>query len=134
MVPQQQRAVLLGLGGVVCIIGTLLPWIGTDGSARTSYELASIVDRLGLSDGSAAALLIRVWPAVPVAVALCSVLAAVRCDRTARLIGALSGSIVILGCVIAWTAPLPARAGVALSLVGSVVLLVGGLLPRRVLR
>ncbi len=125
---------ILGLGGAACIVGTLMPWLGTEGSERSSYQLASITDRLGLSDGSAAALLITCWPAVPVAIAVCAVLALARFDRAARLVAAASGALVVAGCSIAWSTPLPSRGGVTLAFLGSVVLVVGGAIPRRALR
>lgn len=125
---------VLGLGGALCIVGTMLPWLGVDGSARSSYELAAVVDRLGLADGSAGGVLLRIWPSVPVVVAASAVLAVVARDAAARLVALVAGFMVMVGCALAWSAPLQAQYGIACSLAGAVVLLAGASVPRRLLR
>lgn len=115
-------------------MGTLLPWLGVDGATRSSYELASLVDRLGLAAGSPAGLLLRLWPVVPVAVAVSSVLALLSHDAAARVVALLAACVVLVGCAVAWSTPSPARPGVLLSLVGALALAAAALLPRRVLR
>lgn len=53
------------LGGLVALIGTFLPWLRSGTRARSSYEIFSLVDRLGISQSSIVGWGLRLWPVVP---------------------------------------------------------------------
>jgi hypothetical protein len=64
------RRILIGRvmatgGAVVATIGTFLPWLRSGARRRSSYEIFSLVDRLGFSRSSAVGWGLRLWPIVP---------------------------------------------------------------------
>lgn len=115
----------------MCLTGTLLPWVGVEGSRRTSYQLASVLDRLDLVDDLLAVTMIRVWPVVPVALVLAASLHLLGLKRSARLVAALAGVVVACGCAVSWSVPLPGGAGSVVAFFGAVVLLIAAVLPTR---
>lgn len=58
---------LVGLGALLIIVGTFLPWVATGARQRSSFELFGVLDRLDVAPGGVVAALIRVWPVVPLA-------------------------------------------------------------------
>jgi hypothetical protein len=56
-------------GAVVAALGTFLPWLRSGTRRRTSYEIFSLVDRLGFSRSSAVGWGLRLWPIVPLLLA-----------------------------------------------------------------
>ena len=62
-------------GGVLLLVGTLLPWLRTGRRRRSSYELFALVDRLGFSPTGAFGWAVRLWPIVPLLAMLAVVLA-----------------------------------------------------------
>ena len=53
------------LGGLVALVGTFLPWLRSGTRDRSSYEIFSLVDRLGISQSSVVGWGLRLWPVVP---------------------------------------------------------------------
>jgi hypothetical protein len=56
---------LATLGAVTAILGTFLPWLRSGTRRRNSYEIFSLVDRLGISQSSVVGWGLRLWPIVP---------------------------------------------------------------------
>jgi len=125
------RLALLTVGAVVCFTGTMLPWVGAEGSRRSSYQLAAGLDRLDLLDEFFSTTLIRAWPVVPVGLALAAALYMLRLDRSSRVCAAAVGIVVTGGCAVSWSVPLPSHAGVTIAFLGALVLLTGAALPAR---
>ncbi len=53
------------VGAVVALVGTFLPWLRSGARRRNSYEIFSLVDRLGFSSSSLVGWGLRLWPVVP---------------------------------------------------------------------
>jgi hypothetical protein len=62
--------ILMAVGGVVMIVGSLVPWVRTGGARRNSYDLLSLVERLGFAPDGPAEPALRWWPLVPLMVAV----------------------------------------------------------------
>jgi len=52
-------------GAAVAFLGTFLPWLRSGTRRRSSYEIFSLVDRLGFSQSSVIGWGLRLWPIVP---------------------------------------------------------------------
>jgi hypothetical protein len=57
--------VIATIGAVVAAVGTFLPWLRSGTRRRNSYEIFSLVDRLGFSPSSLVGWGLRLWPVVP---------------------------------------------------------------------
>ncbi|MDP9464178.1 MAG: hypothetical protein M3P52_06110 [Actinomycetota bacterium] len=57
--------VVATFGAVVAVAGTFLPWLRSGTRRRSSYEIFSLVDRLGISRSSLVGWGLRLWPIVP---------------------------------------------------------------------
>jgi hypothetical protein len=66
--------VVATVGAVVAAVGTFLPWLRSGTRRRSSYEVFSLVDRLGFSQSSAIGVGLRVWPNVPLLLAFAATL------------------------------------------------------------
>ena len=62
--------VVATIGAVVALVGTFQPWVRSGTRLRTSYEIFSLVDRLGISRSSVVGWGLRLWPIVPFLLAL----------------------------------------------------------------
>jgi hypothetical protein len=62
--------VVATLGGLVALVGTFLPWLRSGTRERSSYEIFSLVDRLGISQSSVVGWGVRLWPIVPLLLVL----------------------------------------------------------------
>ena len=62
--------VTLGLGALAASIGTFLPWVRSGTRRRSSYEIFSLVERLGFSPSSAVGWGLRLWPVAPLLLVL----------------------------------------------------------------
>jgi hypothetical protein len=62
--------VVATIGAVVAVIGTFQPWVRSGTRHRTSYEIFSLIDRLGISRSSLVGWGLRLWPIVPFLLAL----------------------------------------------------------------
>ena len=49
----------------MALVGTFLPWLRSGTRGRSSYEIFSLVDRLGISQSSVVGWGVRLWPVVP---------------------------------------------------------------------
>ena len=58
------------IGAMVALVGTFRPWVRSGERQRSSYEIFSLVDRLGISRSSVVGLGLRLWPVVPFLVVL----------------------------------------------------------------
>ena len=66
--------VLATVGALVAIVGTFLPWLRSGERRRNSYDIFSLVDRLGISQSSIVGWGVRLWPLVPFLLVLTVVL------------------------------------------------------------
>src|SRR6476646_895817 len=57
--------VLATVGAGVALVGTFLPWLRSGRRGRSSYEIFSLVERLGISQSSLVGWGVRLWPIVP---------------------------------------------------------------------
>jgi hypothetical protein len=57
--------VVATVGAAVALLGTFLPWLRSGARRRSSYEIFSVVERLGISESSVAGWALRVWPLAP---------------------------------------------------------------------
>ena len=62
--------VVATIGAVVALVGTFQPWVRSGRRLRSSYEIFSLVDRLGISRSSVVGWGLRLWPIVPFLLAL----------------------------------------------------------------
>ena len=62
-------------GALVAVVGTFLPWLRSGTRRRSSYEIFSLVDRLGISQSSLVGWGLRLWPIVPLLLATAVTLA-----------------------------------------------------------
>jgi hypothetical protein len=71
--PMGRRApavVMMAAGGVVMIVGSLVPWVRSGGARRNSYDLLSLVERLGFAPNGPAETALRWWPLIPLLAAV----------------------------------------------------------------
>ena len=54
----------------MALLGSFLPWLRSGSRRRNSYEIFSLVERLGISSSSLVGWGLRVWPVVPFVLAL----------------------------------------------------------------
>jgi hypothetical protein len=117
-----------GLGALVLVIGTFLPWLSSGAALRNSYQAMAVARRLTpLGDGATGAAL-SAWPAVGGITAACLVLYAVGLRRSAAIgISLLS---VVTGTVATATVVLlpPGEFTVRAVLLGPVVTVTGAVL------
>jgi hypothetical protein len=57
--------VVATLGALVAAAGTFMPWLRSGTRRRNSYEIFSLVDRLGFSPSSLVGWGLRLWPVLP---------------------------------------------------------------------
>jgi hypothetical protein len=62
--------VVATIGAAVALIGTFQPWVRSGERMRSSYEIFSLIDRLGISRSSLVGWGLRLWPVVPFLLAL----------------------------------------------------------------
>jgi hypothetical protein len=60
---------MVTIGALVALFGTFLPWLRSGTKRRSSYEIFSLVDRLGISPSSVIGWGVRIWPIVPLLLA-----------------------------------------------------------------
>lgn len=64
------RRVLIGrvvatCAALVVVVGTFLPWVRSGARDRHSYQIFSLVERLGYSSSGVVGWALRVWPVLP---------------------------------------------------------------------
>ncbi|HEX3087076.1 MAG TPA: hypothetical protein VHQ23_00365, partial [Ilumatobacteraceae bacterium] len=57
--------VMATVGAAVALLGTFLPWLRSGARRRNSYDIFSLVERLGISESSIVGWGLRVWPLAP---------------------------------------------------------------------
>jgi hypothetical protein len=55
----------MAVGAAVMLGGSLMAWVRTGGARRNSYDLLSLIDRLGFAPDGPAEIALRWWPLVP---------------------------------------------------------------------
>jgi hypothetical protein len=60
----------MAAGAIVMIVGSLLTWVRTGGARRNSYDLLSLVERLGFAPDGPAEPALRWWPLMPLLAAI----------------------------------------------------------------
>ena len=119
-------------GAAVAAVGTFLPWLRSGTRRRNSYEIFSLIDRLGISKSSIVGWGLRLWPVVPLLLVL-----AVTFQWFPRkwvTAGAVVVAVVYAGGVAAAvelassTSLIAVEYGALVTVVGSVILAAGALL------
>ena len=124
-----RRAVTVPLavtaGAVLVLLGTFLPWWRSGTKGRSSYQLLELLDRLGFAPDGPAATAVRWWPVVPLLLVVAIV--AVWWERwaMAALVATGAALYALIFAIAIRTAPGTAMIGTMVTIIGSVVLLVG---------
>lgn len=117
---------LATVGAAIAAVGTFVPWLRSGTRQRNSYELFSLVDRLGFSQSSVIGWGLRLWPVVPFLLVLAVTLQWFSRTPSGRWI---TGLVVMVVVVYAGVVSLAVRSAPSSSLItiesGSVVSLVG---------
>jgi hypothetical protein len=120
----------MAAGATVTVAGSLLPWVRTGGMRRNSYDLLSLVERLGFAPDGPAEQALRWWPMLPL-LATSAVVAAwwgwPRAGGTVGLIAALYGGGVGIAVGRAGSALVHVEPGPAVTILGSLVLAAGSI-------
>ncbi len=126
--------VVATLGASVALVGTFMPWLRSGARLRNSYEIFSLVERLGISQSSIVGWGLRLWPIVPFLLALAVTL---QWFPRRRATGAtVVVAVVYVGGVSAAVEFAPATSlisveyGPWVTLAGAVILAIGALLNR----
>ena len=131
IVRRDSAHVVLTIGALVTIIGSLCPWVASGTVDRSSYEVIDLVDRLGFAESGPVGVALRAWPLMPLLV----VTGPVAMWWRRRVVGlALSVTGAVYAAAVALTvrlAPstglLRIRFGWIVTLAGAVVMLAGTL-------
>ncbi len=118
----------MAVGAVVTVVGSLLPWVRTGGRRRNSYDLLSLVDRLGFASDGPAEQALRWWPMLPL-LAAGAVVAAwwgwPRAGGAVGVVAALYGGGVGIAVGRAGSDLVHVETGPAVTIVGALVLAAG---------
>ena len=68
-------AATVTLGVLVVVAGAAMPWLRTGQRRRSSFEVFTIVERLGFSPSGPVGVAIRLWPVVPLLAVVAAVTA-----------------------------------------------------------
>ncbi len=115
----------LGALVMVAVGSTFLPWVGIGQSRRSSYQLLSDLDTLGVLHGRVAFTARLIWVCQPALASLALLLAVLGCRKLSR---AATGAVFVIagiGTVVVLRAPVQALLGVWLALPTAVLGLVG---------
>ena len=124
------------IGAVVVVAGTFLPWLRSGTRERSSYEIFSLVERLGYSRSDLVGWGLRLWPIVPLLLAGSVVLLWYPRRWTTGPVTAVAG--VYAGGVAAAVSTaspvsiISVEYGATVALVGSVLVALGYLLTVRI--
>ena len=89
------------VGAVAALAGSFAPWLRSGARDRNSYEILSLVDRLGFSPSGPVGWGLRLWPVVPLLLAAAVALhwfprawaTGVVCSMAVVYIAAVSGAV-----------------------------------------
>lgn len=115
--------VITTAGAVAILVGSFLPWLRSGRRGRSSYELYGLAERLDFAGGTLARGLVALWPLVPLVVVAAALAAWSSRRYVSTGLAILAACYVVVVCIVAWRAPLPAMVGVAVTFVGAVALL-----------
>jgi hypothetical protein len=125
------RVVATG-GAVVAAIGTFLPWLRSGTRRRNSFEIFSLVDRLGFSPSGPVGWAIRMWPTVVLllAAAVTALWFPLRwvTPSVAGIAVLYAGAVSIAVRSAPATSLVSVQSGPVVTLVGTIILLAGALL------
>jgi hypothetical protein len=120
----------MAVGAVVMLAGSLMAWVRTGGTRRNSYDLLSLIDRLGFAPDGPAEIALRWWPLVP----LLSVVAVVaawwgwpRAGGVVGLIAAVYGGAMGFAVNSARSDLVRIEPGTMVTIVGAVILAGGSI-------
>ena len=68
--PRRAGAAIITVGAGVALIGTFLTWVRSGSASRSSYDVFSLVERLGFSSSGIVGWALRLWPLVPLLLVL----------------------------------------------------------------
>lgn len=134
--PNRPSAVFITVGAALAVIGSFLPWIGTGASARSSYDVVDLVERLGFTPDGAMSWVLRVWPLAPLLLVLSAVAQWAPVGRTRRTKLTISSVLPLVGAVYVGgvatavrfapgAALLRVRAGPAVTVIGTAMMVAG---------
>jgi hypothetical protein len=120
----------MAIGGIgICVVGTLLPWLRSGERERSSYQLAGVASRL--LDGPTATVA-RAWLVFPLVASATIGALLVRGGRSSLLAAAVVAAVGAVFALLVARAPLPALAGLWVTVVGAgLALLSLAVAPRR---
>jgi hypothetical protein len=117
--------ITMAVGAVVMVGASLLPWVRTGGVRRNSYDLLSLVERLGFAPDGPAESALRWWPLMPFLAAVAVVAAWWGWPRAGGLAGvgaALYGGGVGLAVSRVSAGLVDVEAGPTVAFVGALIL------------
>jgi hypothetical protein len=120
----------MAVGATVMVGASLLPWVRTGGVRRNSYDLLSLVERLGFAPDGPAEPALRWWPLMPLLAAVAVVLAWwgwPRVGGTLGVAGAIYGGGVGLAVSRSSARLVDVEAGPTVTFVGALLLGAGSL-------
>jgi hypothetical protein len=120
----------MAVGAIVMLAGSLLAWVRTGGARRNSYDLLSLVDRLGFAPDGPAEFALRWWPLVPLLATLAVVATWWGWPRTGGAIGlvaAVYGGGTALAVRSARSDLVRIESGTVVTIVGAVILAGGSI-------
>ena len=129
----------MGIGAVVALIGTFLPWLSSGSVLRSSYELFELVERLGFSPNGVIGWGLRVWVFAPLLLVLTTVAQGFPSDdlwvRRLRFALAVPAVVSVGGTAAAVRLAPEAglfrlRFGIWITLIGAVIMIAGLVLSR----
>jgi hypothetical protein len=124
------------IGAVVVVAGTFLPWLRSGTRERSSYEIFSLVERLGYSRSDLVGWGLRLWPIVPLLLAGSVVLQWYPrkwLTGTVTILAALyAGGVAAAVSSASPVSLISVEYGATVALVGSVLLALGYLVTLRI--
>jgi hypothetical protein len=122
--------ITMAVGATVMVGASLVPWVRTGGVRRSSYDLLSLVERLGFAPDGPAESVLRWWPLMPLLAAVAVVAAWWGWPRAGGLVGigaAIYGGGVGLAVGRVSTGLVDVEPGPVVTFVGALILGAGSL-------
>ena len=121
--------VVATLGASTALVGTFLPWLRSGRRGRASYEIFSLVDRLGISQSSAVGWGVRLWPTVPLLLVLAVTLMWFSrkwiANAAAAVAVAYAGTVSVAVATASSNSLISIESGPVITLIGVVILAAG---------